>query len=194
MKTTTTTYTYDPSARSLTIFTDGKPRGGFVGPEAERRFNQLLESGADIAITNMNTEGTKKHLIRAFHACLAKQGIIQYKEDILSRYGVEHTTELTIDQLRELVDEFSTDRNRESQASPEVRRLRSDLLTLLNRMGIFARNNDWKPVNDFCLKHTGKMLYQMNEQELRKARKQFNSIYDWMQKKDNDIKRQALLN
>ena len=192
MKTQTITYTYDPTARSLTMFTDGKPRGGFWGPEAERKFHKLLETGAEIQFTDMDTEANRKALIRRFHAALAHQGIMDHKETIIGRYDVSSTSDLTAPQLKELVAEFSGYSRQVDNA--RIRNLRSELLTLCNKLGIYVNNTDWSAVNGFFLKHTGKLMYQMDEQELVKARKQFNSILDWSMSNQTEINRQKLMN
>lgn len=195
MKTQTITYAYDPAARSLTVYIDGKPRGGFLGATAERKFNELLTSGAEISITAMNAEAFKKILIRQFHAALAKQGIIVHKESIVAGYGAESTAELNIDQLKELVAKYSTgERSKRADDPADIRALRSDILTLLNKLGIYVTGNNWDAVNSFCLDKAGKLLYQMNKEELVKARKQFNSILDWSEKKRTEIERQKLGN
>lgn len=196
MKTKTITYTYDPDARSLMILVDGKPKGGFIGPEGERRFIALLDSDEQINITTMNAEAYKKILIRQFHAALAKQGNMSQKENILSGYGVESTLELTVDQLKEVVEQFSSGRQSkpETPATARIRNLRSDLLTICNKLGIYTTNTDWSMVNNFFLKHTGKLMYQMDEAELLKARKQFNSILDWSMKNEAEINRQKQQN
>ena len=195
MKTQTLTYSYDPTARSLTIYTDGKPRGGFLGATAERKFNELLTSGAEISITAMNTEAFKKILIRNFHAALATQGILDHKESIVSGYGVASTTELNIDQLKELVAKYSTgERSKRADDPADIRTLRSDILTVLNKLGIYVTGNNWDSVNEFCFDKAGKLLYQMNKEELVKARKQFNSILDWQIKKSAEITRKQQMN
>ena len=192
MKTQTLTYTYDPSARSLTMIIDGKPRGGFWGPVAERKFNNLLDTDAEIQFTNMDTDNVKKSLIRRFHAALAHQGIMDHKPDILGRYEVESTTDLTTDQLRDLVNEFSNYSRQVDNA--RIRSLRSDLLTLCNKMGVYVNNTDWSAVNDFFMKHCKKLMYQMDEADLVKARKQFNSILGWTEEKKELINRQKQQN
>jgi len=195
MKTQTLTYSYDPTARSLTIYIDGKPRGGFMGATAERKFNELLTSGVEISITAMNKEAFKKILIRNFHAALATQGILDHKESIVSGYGVESTTELNIDQLKELVAKYSTgERSKRADDPADIRTLRSDILTVLNKLGIYVTGNNWDDVNSYCLDKAGKLLYQMNKEELVKARKQFNSILDWQEKKNTEIKRKQQMN
>ena len=196
METKTIKFTYDPTARMFAITVDGKLRGGFVGAVAETKFYQALESGADISISNiMKSEEYKKALIKRFHAALAAKGIMAHKADIISAYGVEHTTELTIDQLKELLEKYST-QSREKRASDpaRVRALRSDLLTICQKMDVYATNDDWTKVNDFFMKHTGKMLFDLNEQELVKARKQFNSILDWHINKQNENRKLSKLN
>lgn len=195
MKTQTLTYSYDPTARSLTIFIDGKPRGGFLGAMAETKFHELLGSGAELTITAMNKDAYKKILIRHFHAALAAQGIMDHKESIVSGYGVESTTELDIDQLKELVAKFSTgERSKRADDPADIRTLRSDILTILNKLGVYVKNNNWIDINAFCMGKAGKLLYQMNKEELVKARRQFNSILDWTTKKQAEIERLKLNN
>lgn len=192
MKTQTITHTYDPNTQSLNTFVDGKLRGGFAGPIGERMFNRLLQEGAAVQITNMNTEAVKKQLIRRFHASMAKQGLMEHKETILESYGVQSTLELTTDQLRELVAEYSPSERKPDNA--RTRTLRSELLTLCNKLGVYINNTDWTEVNQFFVRHTGKLMYQMDEQELVKARKQFNAILDWSTNKKTEIDRQKLMN
>lgn len=196
METQTLSYTYDPNARTFTIMVDGKPRGGFIGNMAEKKFYESLESGSKIIITNyMTSEQYKKSLIRQFHAALATGGILNHKHDIIAGYGVEHTTDLTIDQLKELVEKYSTQsRSQRANDSARIRALRSDLLTVCQKMGVYVTNNDWTKVNDMFMKHTGKLLYDLNQEELVKARRQFNSLLDWYIKKENKLNDLSKLN
>jgi hypothetical protein len=191
MKTKTISYTYDPQMRMLTILQDGKIRGGFIGSNAEKQFYNMLEKEAEINIV-MNSEEFKKSLIRRFHAAMATQGIMDHKESILAGYGVEHTTDLSIDQLKELVAHYSTgkqSRDKRADDPAQVRSLRSDLLTICQKMNIYATNDDWTRVNDFFMKHTKKLMFDLTEEELLKARKQFNSLLDWHRKQSNELNR-----
>lgn len=187
MKAAVIAYTFDPQMVRLTVYQDGKRMSALQGPYAQQKFNSLLLNGADITLTNVNQEEYRKHLIRSFHAALAKQGIIRFKPDIVGRYAVESTTELTIEQLKELVEEFSE--GRRSFDDSRKRALQSELLVLLNKLGVYVTNNDWSHVNNFCMQHAGKLLYQMSEDELKKARRQFNSILDWQLAKSAEIER-----
>ncbi len=181
------TYSYDAQANALCVLKNGEKIGHFENEHAEKLLKQLIENGDNnITLTNMINNNERNRLIRTFHACLAKQGIMEHKADILSGYGVESTTELTNEQLQELIDRYSVTREKTSTADVEVRRLRSDILVILNKIGIYATNNDWTAVNDFCLKHTKKMLFQMTVPELQKARRQFNAIADYVIKKRNE--------
>lgn len=180
------TYGYDAQANAVCIYENGEFKGYFTDSYADKLFKRLLTTDDNLTLTNMVSNNYRNHLIRAFHACLAKQGIMEHKESILSGYGVESTTELTNEQLQELIDRYSVNREKTSTADVEVRRLRSDILVILNKMGIYATNNDWTVVNDFCLKHAKKMLFQMSVPELQKARRQFNAIADYVIKKRNE--------
>ena len=191
MKTKEVQITYDPQLRMLTFMQDGKPRGGFIGQNAEKQFYNLLEKDAEITIA-MNSEEYKKALIRRFHAAMATQGIMDYKESILAGYGVEHTTDLSIDQLKELVEKYSTgkaSRDKRAQDNAHVRALRSDLLTICQKMDIYATNDDWTKVNAFFMKHTKKLLFDLTEEELVKHRRQFNSLLDWHIKQNSELNR-----
>lgn len=181
------TYSYDAQANALCVLKNGEKIGHFKDEYAEKELKKAIENGDNnITLTNMINNDERNRLIRTFHACLAKSGIMEHKESILSGYGVESTTELTNEQLQELINKYSVTREKTSTADAEVRRLRSDILVILNKMGIYATNNDWTTVNDFCLKHTKKMLFQMTVPELQKARRQFNAIADYVIKKKQE--------
>jgi hypothetical protein len=200
MKTQTFTYAYDPTIRQLTIFIDGKARGGFFGPDAERQFNKLLDSGAEINITAMNAEQFKKNLIRNFHAALASQGIMDHKQSILSGFGVESTSDLTIDQLKEAVATYSTGERKPvvpaKSDDPQVRAMRSEMLTICNKMGIYATNDDWSTVNRFFSdpRIAGKPLNRLSYEELTALVPKMRSILSKHLVKQREIERQKLGN
>lgn len=191
----TISYTYDPQQRALGIYTDGKLKGGLYGPVAERKFNRLLLTGANISITTMETDQKKKSLIRIFHAILAKQGILKWKEQIIGYYGVAHTTELTTEQLQELVNEYGQQKLKQPDTA-RIRTLRSDILTLCNKLGVYVTNNDWTKVNAFMMdkRIAGKQMWQMTEEELVTCRKKLNSILYKHMNATSEIERQQLMN
>lgn len=176
MKTQTITYAYDPGARNLTIFVDGKPKGGFIGQVAEHRFGELLESGADINITSMNTKALHSGKVRRLRALWFNQGIDKYRDAILEQYQVTSTADLSNEQLDELIRHYSHEWH--PPVSDHMRRLRSDVLTLLNRLGLYSNGSDWTQINDFLMspRISGKLLYQMDEAELGALCRKLHSI------------------
>lgn len=197
MKTKTITYNYDPDSRSLSILVDGRPRGGFIGPEGEKRFLSLLDTEAQINITAMTAEAFKKVLIRQFHAALAGGGIMDHKESILAGYGVDSTTDLSIDQLKEAVAIYSGRKPVKAvEATNEVRAMRSELLTICNKMGIYVTNDDWSAVNHFfeSPRIAGKKLNKLTLEELTALVPKMRSILTKHIKSQADINRQKMQN
>jgi len=167
------TYTYDPESKQLNVYVDGKLRGGFIGDIATNRFIELLGSGKKIGLTNMNTEATRKLKVRQLRAIWIKLGLDEDRMDYLQEYGVDSTAKLTIEQLNELIARFNT-----NTGEDEIRSLRSSVLVVINKLGIYVTNNDWNAVNNFLMsnKIAGKLLFQMNIDELKQLRKKLNSI------------------
>jgi len=184
-------YEYDPNALVLNIMKNGKQFGGFIGQPAEQQFKRLLDSGADITITNMS-ESIRKAKVRRLRAIWNKQGIDQYRDSILSQYGVESTSELNIQQLDELIDQYSN----QAPASEHVRRQRSIILDLLNKMGIYKDNGDWNAVNAYLMQPriSGKLMYQMSSDELNVLQQKLRAIIAKQLANEAEINRKKLLN
>lgn len=184
-------YEYDPNALVLNIMKNGKQFGGFIGQPAEQQFKRLLDSGADITITNMS-ESIRKAKVRRLRAIWVKQGIDQYRDSILSQYGVESTSELDIQQLNELIDQYSN----QAPASEHVRRQRAALLALLNKLGIYTTNGDWAAVNAYLMnpRIAGKLMFNMSSDEMNVLEKKLRSILTKKEAQDAEINRQKLLN
>ena len=109
---------------------------------------------------------------RKMHALLKDIGIESSKPFLLEGYGVEHTNELSDQDLMHLVDrliKMKSEKN--SFQDSEKKHWRSVILTLLNKYGIYVTNNDWSMVNQFLLqkKIGGKMLYEMSITEIQAA-------------------------
>ena len=169
-------YNFDPDSLNLSISVNDKSAGGFSGPKAEEQFNRLLDSGAEINITmkkNPNIHGAK---VRRLRSLWIKQGIDQHRDAILEPYGVQSTAWLNEAQLDELIARFSAEQH--PPVNDTVRRLRSEVLTVLNKLGIYATNGDWTAVNAYLMsnKIAGKLLYQLNADELTVLRTKLNSI------------------
>jgi hypothetical protein len=110
-----------------------------------------------------------KDRIKRFHAALAGAKLMDYKADMLAAYGVESSKELSPRQADELIRRLNAMQSSRTKTPDNIRRARSVVLTLLNRLGIYADNGDWSTVNRFLLnpRIAGKMLYELNEEELK---------------------------
>jgi hypothetical protein len=106
------------------------------------------------------------------HVLLKEVGISDSKQDLLEGYGVEHTTQLTDEDLIHLVNRLGDMKQEKiSFQDAETKRWRSNLLTLLNKYGIYADNRDWSAVNKFLLsnKICGKVMYEMDIKDLKET-------------------------
>jgi hypothetical protein len=187
-------YRYDPAKERLAIMDGERNMGGFTGGYATRELMRLLDTDADIEFTTMKTEAERKHKIQRLRAIWISQGIDQHREVILESYGVQSTADLTHDQLDELIAQYSAANNR--PVNDEVRRLRSTVLTLLTKYGVYTTNEDWARVNQFLMspKIAGKLLYLMTEAELKTLIRKLHSMLAKREKQVDKEKREALLN
>jgi hypothetical protein len=146
-----TTATYTPDTRTLTFLDDkGNPVSGMVGWIAEQK-HQVLRRDLD------------KHI----HALLAVKGLQDIKQDILTKYGVAHVSELTIEQMQQLYAELQ-----QCDVCEPVRKARSMVLSLLSDgFNIRCENGNWDRVNAFLRspRIAGKPLYDLTAEELRRC-------------------------
>jgi hypothetical protein len=191
MKKRDTTYNYDPGSQTLTVIRDGKPIGGFVSNSAEREFSRLLETGADIKITDMSNS-IKSARVRRLRAMWVKHGIDQHRESILEPYGVTSTADLSLQQLDELIDRFNT----KAEVTARTRTLRSDVMVTLDKLGVYTENGDWQRVNAFLMQPriAGKLLYQMCDDELLALNRKLRAMLAKKAEQDTEINRLKLLN
>ena len=106
--------------------------------------------------------------LRRFYALLKQAGVAANKTDILAGFGVESTNDLTVKQLDELLETLQRLADSRHQASPEVRKARSRVLTICTDLGVFVKN-DWKKLNAFIIQPriAGKLLYDCSLEELQ---------------------------
>lgn len=112
-----------------------------------------------------------------FHALLSRVGIMDQKANILAGYDVESTSDLTIEQLQEVNDRLRQMLDKKNEAPREVRKLRSKVLNLLTALNVFKDNN-WTRVNEYLMQPRicGKLLYELNEEELKKLIRKLTAI------------------
>ncbi|RME95478.1 MAG: hypothetical protein D6772_13075 [Bacteroidetes bacterium] len=134
-----------------------------------------------------------KDRIKRLHAALAGAKMMPYKADMLASYGVESSKNLTVTQAEELIQRLNDMKPLDRTEAPKpVRRLRSTVLTLINSLGIYATNNDWTRVNQFLLnpRIAGKLLYQMNEEELKALARKLRGM---IRKRKEKVEQEAFL-
>lgn len=123
----------------------------------------------------MATLAQKRQTVGAIlHRC----GLLEHKESILVAYGSESVRDLTEAQLDDLIKELRIVEQNRYNAPPEIRKQRSIILGLLDEMGVKAVNGNWNPVNNL-LKNpriAGKVLYMMNEEELKACAKRIRAM------------------
>lgn len=134
----------------------------------------------------------KQRIIR-LHAALGAAGKQDNKEDILAGYGVASSKELTTAQADEIIDKMNEiAEQKKSPATNEIRKQRSVVLTLLNDLGLYVTNNDWKQVNCFLLQPriAGKLLFQMNKEELVQLQRKLRLL---IKKREETIQQEQYL-
>jgi hypothetical protein len=124
-------------------------------------------------------------------AMLTERGLMQHKEDVLSRYGVTRIRDLDGRQLDEMIDGLKL--VQKADVPPDMRRARSIVLSLLDDMGIKAKNGNWQPVNDYLMQPriAGKVLPQMTLEELKTCAKRLRAVKKWRAEKAEDMERLA---
>ena len=127
------------------------------------------------------------------HALLRETNLIDQKSNLLESYGVEHASDLDCNELSDLINYLV---NIKQGTDSKKRQLRSDILSQLQRMGIYADNKDWSKVNRYLLdsRIAGKLLYQMSEQELKSLSIKLRSIEHKHQLKKAEIERLKMNN
>jgi hypothetical protein len=142
----------------------------------------------------MNTKTTSRtFLMRKFHALLKELNIMDQRDSILEGYGYEHARDLPDDLLDDAVRRLVELRDGKAALT---RMLRSDILTVLQKLGVYMDNNSWSRVNEYLLQPriAGKMLYQMSDVELVALRIKLNSILSKQEKMVNQERNLATKN
>ena len=194
MKTKKLRYEFDPEADRLAIFDGDKNLGGFIGKGATREFLEALEKGAEVSITNRNNGMEKSKKVQRLRAIWISQGIDNHREAILEGYGVSSTADLNVAQLDELIRQYSAEYHK--PASEDTRNLRSSILTLLTRLGVYNTSDDWAAVNQFLMdkRIAGKLMYQCTDDELRNLKRKLHNIIRKTEADAKDEKRFMRLN
>ena len=134
---------------------------------------------------------TKK--IARFHVLLSKLKIRTQKLSILHGFGVDSTKELTEEQLDQVIDRLvMMEQSKKKEHPANIRKLRSQVLNHLTKLRIYQDDGDWDRVNSFLMKPriAGKLLYEMNIEELKVLTRKLYAMRKKIDEKrqDNDYK------
>lgn len=121
------------------------------------------------------------------HKLLWKLG--ENKLDYLQEYGKSSTTELTDDEIDDLIARLQKSVANKFDSTDELRQWRSNALTLINKCGKYVTNNDWDEVNRFMLdkRICGKLLYELDVMELKKLCVKLRSIAVKKEQQDKQL-------
>ena len=118
-----------------------------------------------------------RRINQLFSACK----LTQNRPDVLALWGAhdfEGMSDVNLDPCRAFLE--MAYKCRTTQPAEAVRRLRSQVMTLLNKLGKYASPDDWTEVNRFLLqkKISGRLLYMLNEDELQALIRKLRAIGD----------------
>lgn len=125
--------------------------------------------------------------VKTFYALLGEAGMRHEKENILEGQGVGSAKDLTTAQLDALIEYLKGIVNKRKEAPLTLRRKRSNCITLLEMLGVYKADDPqrWTRVNNYLRdpRIAGKLLYDMNEEELAKLAKKLRAIHALQVKK-----------
>lgn len=123
------------------------------------------------------------------HKLLWKLGASNNKASFLKKYGVASTIDLNDNEIDHLIQRLQNSVDNRYNSSKELRYWRSCVLSLLNRCGVYITNNDWDHVNNFMLdsRICGKLLYELNVDELKALCPKLRNIAAKKEKQDKQV-------
>lgn len=139
----------------------------------------------------MTAKINRGQLMRKMHAMLNELGMMKHKQAWLTGYGVSHASDLSDQDLHHLVNRLDLEKAKLIDA--KTRKLRSTVLTILQKLGIYENNNDWQRVNEYLSnpRISGKLLPAMSHKELEALIKKLNAILTKKENEDARIRRLA---
>lgn len=124
-------------------------------------------------------------------AAMSAAGCMNYKADVLSPYGVERLRDMTAEQLDDLIQRLNNMNENKTKAAPSIRKARSTVLDLLDSLGIKAKGGNWSQVNAYLMQPriAGKLLYEMDETELKALARKLRQIMKKAEERDLEAAR-----
>lgn len=128
--------------------------------------------------TYQYSEQRLKNKRQQFHVQMHHLGIMHSKSSLLASYDASSTLELSEEDLDELIYRLKKMDLARYEPTPLMREWRSNVLSVINKLGIYVNNNDWKNVNTFMLdkRIAGKLMYELTVPELKVLHRKLMSI------------------
>lgn len=146
----------------------------------------------------MKTKTKFNPKVRVFYALLSEAGMKHEKENILEAQGVESANDLSAQQLDGLIDYLKGIVSKRNDVPQTTKRKRSTVITLLEMLGVYKAENPerWTRVNNYLKdpRIAGKLMYEMNEDELTKLARKLRAIHTAQVKKIQEENFIATLN
>lgn len=124
---------------------------------------------------------SRKSLYGKMHALLHELGIMANKGDILSGYGVESSTDLTDEQLLDLIGRLTDmGASRDEERNKEVKKWRSNIILVLTDLGVYKDKESWPQVNHYLLDEriAGKVMYELSVDEMKALHRKLLGILE----------------
>lgn len=119
--------------------------------------------------------------IKAINSLIYACKLTANRSDILALWGVDSFDDMLDSEIIEC-QAFMAAAHRAKTTLPSAttRKLRSQVMTLLNKAGKYATSDDWTEVNRFLLqrKVCGRLLYMLTDQELSALIRKLRAIVD----------------
>lgn len=128
-------------------------------------------------LSNYQRDAKSRRIATLLSACK----LMSNRTDIMALWGVSCLDDMTDDQIVECADFMEAAYRGKTTPAPEgVRRLRSQALAHLGKLGKYAEPSDWQRVNAYLLqkKICGKLLYMLSAEELRSLIRKLRAIAD----------------
>lgn len=119
--------------------------------------------------------------VRRINSLMSACRLIPNRTDLLGLWNVQSYDEMTDEELLQLQSFMEAAyRFKTTPASDAIRRLRSQVLSLLTKAGIYSTPDDWAKVNRYLLQRRicGRLLYMLDAQDLQALLRKLRAIGD----------------
>lgn len=117
--------------------------------------------------------------VRRINTLMSACRLIPNRADILSLWNVQGYDEMTDIEILELQAFMEVAHRAKTTPAPaQIRRLRSQVLALMTKIGMYATPEDWTKVNRFLLQRRicGRLLYMLDAPELHALVRKLRAI------------------